>query len=58
MKVIFDGTLVVLAILLSLLFCRQLERVQEGTTAAAIFVGLVTKMLRRPFACFERKYLP
>ena len=58
MKVIFDGTLVVLAILLSLLFCGQLERVREGTVAAAIFMGLVMKMLRRPFACFERKYLP
>lgn len=43
MKVIFDVTLVCIAILLSFLFSGHLDGVREGTVAAAIFVGLITK---------------
>lgn len=42
-KVIFDVTLVCISIILSLIFLGQLEGVREGTIAAAIFVGLITK---------------
>jgi uncharacterized membrane protein YczE len=43
MKVVFDVTLVCISILLSFLFLGHLDGVREGTVAAAIFVGLITK---------------
>lgn len=52
MKVIFDGTLAVLA------FLRTARKGTGRNCCGGDFMGLVTKMLRRPFACFERKYLP
>lgn len=42
-KVIFDITLVCISIILSLIYLGHLEGVREGTIAAAIFVGLITK---------------
>lgn len=43
MKVIFDITLVTLSVLLSIIFLGKLTGVREGTIAAAILVGLITK---------------
>ena len=45
LKVIFDSTLVATASLLSFLYLHQLIGVREGTLAAAICVGLLTKRL-------------
>jgi uncharacterized membrane protein YczE len=42
-KVAFDVTLVAIAILLSFLFLGELQGVREGTIAAALFVGQVSR---------------
>ena len=47
MKVLFDVTLVSLSILLALLFLGRLSGVREGTIAAALLVGQVTKQTNR-----------
>lgn len=47
MKIIFDVTLVCFSIVLSLVFLGHLDGVREGTVAAAIFVGLITKQTNR-----------
>lgn len=46
MKVAFDVTLVATASVLSFLFLHQLEGVREGTAAAALLVGLLTKQIQ------------
>lgn len=43
MKVLFDVSLVCISIVLSFLFLGHLDGVREGTVAAAILVGQVTK---------------
>lgn len=47
MKVAVDCTLVAIAVVLSFAFLHGLQGVREGTLAAAVFVGLVTKLLNR-----------
>lgn len=47
MKVLFDVTLVCISILLSFLFLGGLYGVREGTAAAAICVGLMTKQINK-----------
>lgn len=47
MKVIVDVSFVVIAVALSFIFLHRLEGVREGTVAAAIFVGLIAKQLKR-----------
>lgn len=47
MKIIFDVTLVCISIVLSFVFLGHLDGVREGTVAAAIFVGLITKQTNR-----------
>ena len=47
MKVAFDVTLVLTACVLSFLFLGSLHGVREGTVAAALCVGLVTKLIKR-----------
>lgn len=47
MKVICDSSLVVIAVILSLVFLRELQGVREGTVAAAVFVGLIAKQLNK-----------
>lgn len=47
MKVAFDCTLVVSSIVLSFVFLHRLEAVREGTIAAALLVGPVSKLVRR-----------
>lgn len=43
MKVAFDVTLVCISTALSFIFLGHLDGVREGTIAAAICVGLITK---------------
>lgn len=57
MKVIFDVTLVCVAVVLSLLFLGHLDGVREGTVAAAICVGLVTKQINKPMKKVEAMFL-
>ena len=47
-KVGFDVTLVVLSSILSLLFLGHLAGVREGTVAASLFVGLLTRQMGKP----------
>lgn len=57
MKVIFDATLVCIAVILSFLFLGHLDGVREGTIAAALFVGLFTKQTNKPTNLIERTFL-
>lgn len=50
MKVGFDVTLVVIACILSIVFTGRLQGVREGTVAAALLVGLITKQLGKLLA--------
>ena len=50
MKVCFDVTLVVIAILIGFIAKGELLGVREGTIAAALFVGLIAKQLCKPLA--------
>ena len=45
MKVGFDVTLVAVACVLSLVFTGHIQGVREGTVAAAVFVGLLSKQI-------------
>ena len=57
MKIIFDVTLVCISIIVSLVFVGRLEGVREGTIAAAVCVGLVTRQCQKPMKWFSRKCL-
>lgn len=57
MKVIFDVTLVCISMVTGLIFLGRLEGVREGTVAAAICVGLLTKQFNKPLAKFEQAFL-
>lgn len=57
MKMAFDLTLVALSILLSLVFLGHLDGVREGTVAAAILVGQLTKQLTKPMKVLENACL-
>lgn len=48
MKIIFDVTLVLIAVILSLSFLHGLYGVREGTLAAAVFVGTTAKAVGKP----------
>lgn len=50
MKICFDLTLVVLAVLVGLVFAGTPSGVREGTAAAAIFVGLLSEQICKPMA--------
>ena len=47
MKIVFDVTLVVCACVLGLIFAGSIQGVREGTVAAALCVGLITKLINR-----------
>lgn len=47
LKVLFDCTLVIISILLSFLFLHSIQGVREGTIAAALLVGPVSKQVRK-----------
>lgn len=51
MKVMFDVALVVIAVCLSFIFLHSLNGVREGTVAAALLVGVVSK----PFIQLETR---
>lgn len=53
MKVIFDVTLVVSACALSLAVTGEISGVREGTLAAALLVGTLTRQIRRPMGRLE-----
>lgn len=57
MKIIFDVSQVVIAITLSLIFIGHLDGVREGTVAAAVFVGLITKQTNKLMKKLETKFL-
>lgn len=57
MKMAFDLTLVALSVILSFLFLGHLDGVREGTVAAAILVGQLTKQLNKPMKVVERFFL-
>lgn len=58
MKMTFDLTLVALSIILSFTFLgHHLDGVREGTVAAAVLVGQLTKQLTKPMAAFEKACL-
>ena len=57
MKVAFDVTLVCISVLLSFLFLGHLDGVREGTVAAAIFVGVITKQTNKLMAQVEAVFL-
>lgn len=57
MKMAFDLTLVALSVVLSFVFLGHLDGVREGTVAAAILVGQLTKQLQRPMKAVERVFL-
>lgn len=57
MKMIFDISLVVIACVISLIFLGGIYGVREGTVAAAVFVGLLSKQMQKPLTKLERKYL-
>lgn len=55
MKVIFDVSLVAIAVLLSVVFTGQIAGVREGTVAAAVFVGLTAKQVNRLIAYLKKR---
>lgn len=57
-KIAFDVTLVCISILTSLLFLGGLEGIREGTVAAAVCVGLVTRQCQKPVKWVTKKLLP
>lgn len=56
-KIGFDITLVITAALISVLFTSRISGIREGTVAAAIFVGMVAKLVNIPLKKFSEKYL-
>ena len=57
MKVIFDVTLVVIALAVSLLALGRVEGVREGTVAAALCVGFVVRLVNKPMEKIEKQLL-
>ncbi len=57
MKVAFDVTLVLLSIILGLIFLGTLRGVREGTIAAAVLVGQITKLTNKLMKKIEKVYL-
>ena len=57
MKVIFDVTLVCLSVTIGLVFLGRVEGVREGTVAAALLVGLLTRRFQKPAAALRRRCL-
>lgn len=57
MKVIFDVTLVCLSVTIGLVFLGRVEGVREGTVAAALLVGLLTRRFQKPVEAMRRRCL-
>ena len=56
-KVLFDATLVVCAIIISLLLFHNVAGVREGTITAALIVGLIAKFFNRILGFIDVKIL-
>lgn len=54
MKIAFDITLVLIAVVMSLVFLGEITGVREGTLAAALLVGQVVKLCRRHYGRLEQ----
>ncbi|MBP2651652.1 MAG: putative rane protein [Firmicutes bacterium] len=52
-KVMFDSTLVVVALIISLLAFGKLEGLREGTIISALVVGYITKIISKLFSCIN-----
>lgn len=57
MKVAFDVTLVCIALVLSVVFVGHIDGIREGTIAAALLVGTLTKQIRKPLNRLSAKLL-
>lgn len=57
MKVAFDVTLVSIACVLSFLFVGGLHGVREGTVAAAVCVGLLSRQFTKLLSGFDKRFL-
>ncbi len=55
MKVIFDVSLVVIACVLSAVFLKGIYGVREGTLAAAVLVGTISRQINKPLGKFVDK---
>lgn len=55
MKIICDSSFVVIALIISLACLHTVAGVREGTVAAAIFVGICSKLFMRPVAYIAKK---
>lgn len=55
-KVCFDVSLVVIACILGLIFLGRIVGVREGTVAAALCVGLVSKQVNKPLGRFVEAF--
>ncbi len=56
-KVLIDCTVVVLAIIISLVFLRDLEGVREGTIISAFVIGRVMKPIQKAVVPLTNKYI-
>lgn len=56
MKVLFDLLLVCIALVLCIVFLKNIVGVREGTVAAAILVGLISKQLNKLFEQATAKF--
>lgn len=56
-KIAFDVTLVLISLTTILIYLGHLEGVREGTIIAAIFVGVIAKLVSKPLKVLEDKYL-
>ena len=54
-KVIFDVSMTVIAVVLSLIFFGKLQVVREGTVVAAILIGFIARMLGRLLSFLPEK---
>ena len=56
-KVCFDVSLVIIACILGLVFLGRIAGVREGTVAAAICVGMVSKQVNKPLGAIAKKLI-
>ncbi len=57
MKILFDASLAILAVICSVVFLHGLYGVREGTLAAALLVGIVTKWLSPFMNWLEQQWI-
>ncbi|MCR5666746.1 MAG: DUF6198 family protein [Eubacterium sp.] len=57
MKMIFDISLVVIAVAVSLIFTHHVIGVREGTVAAMVLVGLLSRIMLKPLQKIENRFV-